>query len=900
MSKPPTSPYAIDDAPRGRSVGRKIGITLFSIVAGIVVLALVAVGFLVYTVQRSFPQLSGEVAVSGLDDEVTVQRDVLGIPTITADSAHDLFYAQGFVHAQDRFWEMDFRRHVTSGRLSELFGESQLETDMFLRTLGWREIAEQEVDALSETERAYYEAYADGVNAFLADNDGADASFEYAVLGLQNPDYEIEPWTPADSVAWLKAMAWDLRSNIEDETERAVIASDFTQAEMDGLYPAYPFDRNPVIVPQISTVPAVGTVPDLDETAQADGETVPTPTPDAAGASSGASGRVGPAEGEADAATSSIEWTEVEGVVEAVSTLVGGVGEGIGSNSWVVSGSHTESGMPLLANDPHLGASLPSVWHQIQLRCSDVSETCPFDVAGFGFAGMPGVIIGHNDRVAWGFTNLTTDVTDLYLEKIDGDSYWYDGALVPLEERTETLKVAGGDDVELVIRSTVNGPVVSGLTDDFTAIADDPSTGETDAIAAPTDAPAGEYAVSLRWTALEPGTTASAIFALNTARDFDDFRGAAALFDVPAQNLVYADVDGNIGYQTPGRLPIRGAGDGSMPQPGWDSTYAWQGYIPFEELPVAYNPKDGYIVTANNAIVGADYAHFLTRDWDYGWRAARIEELIQRKIAEGPITADDLREVQADNSSFIGMRLAAAYLDITTGDDETDAALDLLREWDGQNAPDSAAAAYANVLWDTLAGNMFVAERENPAPVTDQGRLFLVVDQLLDTPDSEWWINQGLGVSGMDDMLKRSAIDARERLAALQGDNATRWNWGGLHALPLISDTFGASGIAPIEWLFNRGPFPVGGGSSVVNATGWSLGGDFATVTVPSMRMVIDLDDFDASGWNHLTGASGHTFHTNYTDQTETWQRAELTPWAYTPEAVDASTTDTLVLTPAG
>ncbi|WP_194410131.1 penicillin acylase family protein [Microbacterium cremeum] len=879
MSKPPTSPYAIDDTRRGSSVGRKIGITLFSIVAAVVVLALVAVGFLTYTVQRSFPQLSGELAVPGLDDDVTVQRDVLGIPTITADSAHDLFFAQGFVHAQDRFFEMDFRRHVTSGRLSELFGESQLETDMFLRTLGWRAIAEQEVEALSETERAYYDAYADGVNAYLADNDGADASFEYAVLGLQNPDYEIEPWTPADSVAWLKAMAWDLRSNIEDETERGVIAADFTQAQMDELYPAYPFDRNPVIVPKLSTVPAVGTVPDLDDTA-ADSETAP--------------------ETEADAATSSIEWSEVEGVVAAVSELVGGAGEGVGSNSWVVSGAHTASGMPLLANDPHLGASLPSVWHQIQLKCAERTEACPFDVAGFGFAGMPGVIIGHNDRVAWGFTNLTTDVTDLYLEKIEGDSYWYDGALEPLEERTETLKVAGGDDVELVIRSTANGPIVSGLTADFTAIADEPATGETDEVATPTDAPAGDYAVSLRWTALEPGTTASAIFALNTARDFDDFRGAAALFDVPAQNLIYADVDGNIGYQTPGRLPLRGAGDGSMPQPGWDPAYAWRGFIPFEELPVAYNPKDGYIVTANNAIVGADYAHFLTRDWDYGWRAARIEELIQRKIAEGPITADDLRKIQADNSSFIGMRLAAAYLDITTGHDKTDTALDLLREWDGQNAPDSEAAAYANVLWDTLAANVFVDGRENPAPLTDQGRLFLVVDQLLDTPDSEWWVNQDLGVSGMNDMLKRSAIDARERLTELQGDNPARWNWGGLHALPLVSDTFGSSGIEPIEWLFNRGPVPVGGGSSLVNATGWSLGGDFATETVPSMRMVIDLGDFDESGWNHLTGASGHTFHTNYTDQTETWQRVELTPWAYTSEAVDASTTDTLVLTPGG
>lgn len=900
MSKPPADADAPIDAKPRRSIGRTIGITLFSIVAGVVVLALVAVGFLAYTVQRSFPQLSGEIEVAGLDGEVTVQRDVLGIPTITADSATDLFYAQGYVHAQDRFWEMDFRRHVTSGRLSELFGASQLATDKFLRTLGWRDIAEQEVEALDPTERSYYQAYADGVNAYLAENQGADASLEYAVLGLQNPGYEIEPWTPADSVAWLKAMAWDLRSNIEDETERALIAGDVTQQQMDSLYPAYPFDENPVIVPEISTVPAVGTVPDLDETAgegsgsdEGGEETVPTPTPDAAGASPGT-----PARADA-AATSSIEWTEVNGVIEAVSELVGDAGEGVGSNSWVVSGNLTETGMPLLANDPHLGASLPSVWYQVGLRCSEVSEACPFDVSGFSFSGMPGVIIGHNQRVAWGFTNLTTDVTDLYLEKIEGDQYWYDGALVPLEERTETFKVAGGDDVEMVVRSTVNGPIVSGLTDDFTAIAADPFSGDEDAIAAPADPPAGEYAVSLRWTALEPGTTASALFALNTAQDFDDFRGAAALFDVPAQNLVYADVDGNIGYQTPGRLPIRGAGDGSMPQPGWDSAYAWQGYIPFEELPVVYNPPEGYIVTANNAIVGDDYPYQLTSDWDYGWRAARITELLQRKIAAGPLTADDMREIQADNASRVGMRLTAAYVDVTTGDDATDAALDLLREWDGQNAADSAAAAYANVLWDALAQNLFVEGRENPVPLSDQGRLFLVLEQLLADPASEWWTNDELGVSGMDEMLERSAIDAQQRLAKLQGDNPSRWNWGDLHALPLVSETFGSSGIAPIEWLFNRGPFPVGGGSSVVNATGWSLGEGFATVTVPSMRMVIDLSDFDASGWNQLTGASGHAFHTNYIDQTETWQKAELTPWAFSPEAVDAATTDTLVLKPA-
>lgn len=868
MSKPPTASIPLPESeapPRRRSIGRTIGLTTFGIVAGITVIALVAAGFVVWTIQRSFPQLEGTVAVAGLEAEVTVQRDELGIPVITAGSSHDLFYAQGYVHAQDRFWEMDFRRHVTSGRLSELFGESQLATDRFLRTLGWRAIAEQEVATLDETSLAYYEAYADGVNAYLADHRGADASFEYAVLGLQNADYEIEPWTPADSVAWLKAMAWDLRTNVEEETQRGIAAADFSADELTELYPDYPFDRNPVIVPEISSVPAVGT-----------------------------------AEAETDTAAARIEWSEVDGVLQAVGALLGGAGEGIGSNSWVVSGDLTDTGLPLLANDPHLGAALPSVWHQSSLRCSSVSADCPFDVTGFGFAGVPGIIIGHNDRIAWGFTNLTTDVTDLYIEKVEGDQYWRDGTLVPLDVRTETLEVAGGESEELVIRSTVHGPIVSGLTEDFDTIAGAPYVATADGgVAAPVDAPAGEYAVSLQWTALSAGTTPRAIFALNVAQDFDDFRGAAALFEVPAQNLIYADVDGNIGYQTPGRLPIRGAGDGWVPQPGWDSAYDWKGFIPFEDLPVVYNPVEGYIVTANNAIVGEDYPYFLSRDWDYGWRAARITDLIQRKSADGTLSIDDMRDIQADNEFSIGKRLSAAYLELSTGDAGVDSALELLRTWDAQNDADSAAAAYANVLWDELVRNIFVREREHPAPTTDQARLFLLVDELLDDPGSDWWRNPGLDVASQQEMLTVSAIDAYQALVELQGDNQSRWNWGALHALTLRSDTFGSSGIAPIEYLFNRGPYPVGGGSSVANATGWNIGGDFQTVTVPSMRMVVDLSDFDASRWNHLTGASGHTYHPNYVDQTENWQKAVLTPWAFSAAAVAEATTHTLVLTPA-
>ncbi|MEJ1089571.1 penicillin acylase family protein [Microbacterium sp. Mu-80] len=872
--------------PARRSLSVRIGRIAFIVIAVLVTLAVAAAFFVTWTIQRSFPQTSGEVPLKGLESSVTVQRDERGIPTITASSTDDLFYAQGFTHAQDRFFEMDFRRHVTAGRVAEMFGESQVATDKFLRTLGWRKVAEQEVENLDETTRAYYQAYADGVNAYLSSRSGAELSLEYAVLGIQNPDYEPEPWEPADSVAWLKAMAWDLRTNVEDETDRALLAAQLqqsgssdaeSQALIETAYPPYPFDRNPVIVPKISAVEPLPA------------EAVPAAYSD---------------ETKADVsdALATVEWQQAEGVIEAASMLLGGVGEGIGSNSWVVSGDLTESGMPLLSNDPHLGASLPSVWYQIQLRCDTVSDSCPFDVGGFSFSGLPGVVIGHNAEIAWGFTNLTTDVTDLYIEKVDGDQYWRDGALTPMEIEQDVIKVAGGDDVPLTIRRTVHGPIISGLTDDFTAISDAPVVSAGDAVLPLENAPeipAGETAVSLRWTALDPGTTASALFAMNTASNFQEFRQSASLFDVPAQNLVYADTEGNIGYQAPGRLPIRGAGDGWLPQAGWDSAYDWKGFIPFEELPVSYNPPQGYIVTANNAIVTDDYDYFLSRDWDYGYRAARIAHLIERKAAAGLITAQDMRDIQMDNEMWIGKQLAVVMDKVEVDGAGPEAAVDLLRTWDAQNDPDSPAAAYANVLWSNLVHNVFV-DREVPLPVGDQGRLFSVVRTMLDDADDPLWVNERLDTTGMYAMLALSAEQAYDELAGLQGEDVTRWNWGSLHALPLTHDTLGTSGIAPIEWLFNRGPYPVGGGSSVVNATGWRMGESYATTTVPSMRMVIDLSDFDASTWNHLTGASGHAFNQHYTDQTDDWAKGVQKPWAYSDKAVNAAAVDTLVLKPAG
>ena len=841
-------------APRGR---RRVLRVLAWVVAVVVALALAGVGYAVWTVRRSFPQSSGTVAVAGLSQDVTVQRDTRGIPTITAQTPEDLFFAQGYVHAQDRFWEMDFRRHLTSGRLSELFGESQVPTDTFLRTLGWRRVAEREVDALSPEIRGYYESYAAGVNAYLANHTGAGLSLEHALLGLQNPDYAPEPWEPADSVAWLKAMAWDLVSNVGDEEARA-LASRFLDADrIAELYPGYPFDAHPVI---LADDPAGRKV-------------VATAVVEADGATEGERLR---------AAIETFQHTPLNDLLAKADELLGTQDEGIGSNSWVVSGAHTTTGKPLLANDPHLGAALPSVWTQVQLRCATVTEDCPFDVAGFSFSGLPGVVIGHNQHVAWGFTNLTTDVADLFVEEVDGDRYRYDGQWRDMVVRQEVVKVAGGEDVTITIRETGHGPVVSDLGYGWGEIAED------------TEEPAAA-ALSLRWTALDPGTATEAVFRLNLAEDFAEFRKAASLFDVPAQNLIYADTEGNIGYQTPGRLPIRAEGqEGYLPTPGWSSEYDWKGFIPFEELPWTYNPESGYIVTANNAIVTDDYPYFLTRDWDYGYRAARIVELLEADLAEGPVSAADLAAIQLDNRMPAADSLKRAYEDASPADERLRTALGMLADWDGQNAADSAAAAFANVLWEHLTARL-LAGHGGEIERWDQSRLALFLERQLAQPDSVWWTQDG--ATTRQELLDGAAADALAEITALQGSDPAKWRWGALHAITLTHATFGSSGIGPVEALFNRGPYDVGGGSGVVNATGWALGEGYATTTVPSMRMVVDVADWDASTWQHLTGQSGHPFHANYVDQTDGWARGEQYPWAFTPAAVGSTTTATLTMT---
>ncbi|MBW1603931.1 penicillin acylase family protein [Streptomyces sp. JJ66] len=870
------------------------------------------------TVRDSFPQTTGSVKLEGLSGTVEVKRDANGIPQVYAASAEDLFMAQGFVQAQDRFWEMDVRRHTTAGRLSELFGESQVRTDAFLRTLGWRDVAEQEYEnELSDETKRHLQAYSAGVNAYLKDHGGSALSVEYAALSLVNDGYEPEPWTPVDSVAWLKAMAWDLRGNLRQEIDRALMSSRLDEDQIEDLYPDYPYDRNRPIVEG-------GDVDAATERFDPDAE----PQPDT-GDGTGAPGLPGQVRTQLGGLAASLD---------ALPALLGPNGSGIGSNSWVVSGEYTTSGKPLLANDPHLAPQLPSVWYQMGLHCTRLSEKCPYDVAGFTFAGMPGVVIGHNQDITWGMTNLGADVTDLYLEKIEDGAYLYDGEMVPYETRTETLKVAGGEDREITVRSTRNGPIVSDRDAELGEV------GESAPVTGPAPDRGDGYAVSLRWTALTPSRTMDAVFALNRADDFPAFRAAARDFAVPSQNLIYADTQGNIGYQAPGQIPVRGQGDGRYPAPGWDPEHAWTGYIDQQALPYEFNPERGYIVTANQAVIDPEtYPHLLTEDWSYGTRSQRINDLVQSKIKDGgKISMDDMQKMQLDDSSEIAKLLVPYLMKIDVEDPYIREAQQLLEGWDYTQGAASAPAAYFNGVWRNLLTLTFgtklpkelrvEGECLNVRPADDSGpledldgtartvrecgerspataqpdggdRWFEVVRRLLDDPDNAWWTAPADGLEspaaqGRDEVLARAMKDARWELTTKLGKNIDTWSWGRLHSLMLQNQTLGTEGPGLVQRLLNRGPWELAGGKDAVNANGWNAAGGYDVTWVPSMRMVVNLADFDKSRWINLTGASGHAYHPHYIDQTELWAEGELLPWAYSREAVDDATRDTMALTP--
>jgi penicillin amidase len=827
---------------------RRILITLLVLAVGIGVF-----GF--WLVRRSFPQVNGEIEVSGLASPVEVMRDPEGIPHIYASTTHDLFFAQGYVHAQDRFWQMDFWRHIGAGRLSEMFGDGQADSDMFLRSLDFTGLAEQEFADLGDQDRHVLQAYADGVNAYLADHDGSRLSLEYAILALQNSEYEVEPWTPVNSLTWAKVMSWDLSWNMLQEIDRATLSVDLPVERIDQLYPSYP-DDHPVIVPSDQASTARG--PALTMTR-------------------------GPLTALADAGERA----------RSVWNLTGGGLAGIGSNNWVIGGSRTESGMPILANDPHLAIQMPSIWYVNGLHCLETTPGCPYQLAGFSFAGIPGIVIGHNEHIAWGVTNESVDTQDLFIEKMnpeDPHQYQRAGGWADAEVRPETIVVAGGDDIDYDVLVTLHGPIISDTYFD-----EPPFQGST------LELP-DQYAVSLAWQSLQPSTLVEALIGINRATNYDEFRAAASKWDIAAQNLVYADVEGNIAYQSTGEIPIRIGYDGSWPVPGWtDDEYQFaNGLVPFDDLPRMFNPPRDYVASANNPVI-AGTEPFFSADFDFGYRAARIEEMIQG--LDG-YTVESGQAMQRDNRDGGAANLVPYLLDVASNDPGVTVIQDLLDSWSQgpdafQSAGDSSAAAAYQVTWTRLLELTFHDELPEDSWPEGGSRWFEVVRRLLETPDDPWWDDvSNSEVQDRDAILEAAMAEAHTELTETMGGPGA-WKWSRIHTATFENQTLGQSGIGPIEWLFNRNaPNRLGGGADIVNAVGFFPPDGYVVDWIPSMRMVIDLSDFASSTAGNATGQSGHAFHSHYDDQIGPWADGEQSPLRWTREQVEADAEDTLILKP--
>ncbi|MGQ9718038.1 MAG: penicillin acylase family protein [Anaerolineae bacterium] len=795
----------------------------------ILILGLAGFGVGYATVRRAWPQINGTLHVPGLRAPVTVIRDRWGIPHIYASNLHDLLFAQGYVHAQDRFWQMEFWRRLGSGRLAEILGPSALPTDRFVRTIGWHRAAAQDWEQLDPETRTALEAYAAGVNAYISTHQGR-LGLEFTLLGLTGKKFDPEPWTPVHTITWGKVMAWDLGGNMSYELLRAGIIARLGTGAVPDLMPAPPPDR-PVIVPHPLTQATLQSIPEAIFTAHFLGE-----------------------------------------------------GEGLGSNNWVVAGSRTETGMPLLANDPHLGLQMPSIWYEIGLHCEPKGPDCPINAVGASFAGSPGVIIGHNDRIAWGVTNVNPDVQDLFIEKVNPENpnqYEYQGRWEDMQIVREEIRVAGREEPVVVLaRITRHGPIINDIVG-----------GEEE------DWSFGWQPLALSWTALQPGTLMRSILLLDKAQNWEDFREALSYWDVPSQNFVYADVEGNIGYQTPGRIPIRKNGDGSVPVPGWTGEYEWVDSIPFDDLPRAFNPPEGYIVTANNAVVGPDYPYLLTVDWSdrTGQRAQRITELIEELT---PISVEDMQQIQGDNLP-VWTREVLPYVTAALADYHDPRPLELLRNWDGRATRDSAAAAIFEAFRLHLVERTFRDDLGESLLRQAKSSVLYALESIVKDSQSPWFDDRQTPQRETRDEIFRLALeDAVAELTEQLGPNMEKWRWGDLHTATFKNQALGQSGIAWIERIFNRGPVATDGTAGAVNNTGYNLNAPYTVRSGPSYRQIVDVEDWSRSLSMHPTGQSGHPFHRHYDDMIDPWRNIQYHPMLWSRTEVEAQAEGILLLVP--
>lgn len=803
---------------------------------GLGVLAGASIGGAVYawkkTSNRYQAQANGGFKLAGLKEVVEVWRDHWGVPHIYAQNEHDLFYAQGFVQAQDRLWQMELHRRIGLGKTAALFGRKTLEIDRFAHRVGLPRAAANDLSALDSESAAVLDAYSAGVNAFIKQG---KLPIEFSLLRLQ-PD----PWRPLDTLAFIKTFAWSLSSNFDLELTRARLVKRLGGRLASKLEPIYPKGQ-PLVSP---------------------------PGADYQGAA-------------ADILK-----------CYADNLLMPMLSEGGGSNNWVISGKRTQSGKPLLANDPHLPLQLPGLWYEMHLECPTLKAI------GATLPGTPTVAIGHNDNIAWGATAAMSDLQDLFIEKFlpEQPHHYFRSSLW---REAETIKinisVKGEPDHQEEVLVTHHGPVIA----DLPVI-----TQNNDQYI---------YKLSLKWTGYQPSNLLGSFLSLNRAKNWSEFRTSFQNWPAPGFNMVYADTQGNIGYQLIACPPIRKTGGGTLPLAGWDSENDWQGTVPFDEMPSIYNPEDGLIITANNKIVDDDYPYHISSDFVNGYRAERIRELLADNYQ---VTVEDCRQIQGDFTTIAGRQFAKLLLDKIVVDDLSPIAAQAIKEfegWQGQATIDSVAQTLYQLtlqqLLERVLGGL-LGEELHPflgrseagfAKLNSYTSRFIPTLLKMISDDDDTLLVELPSPRTWAELLQGSFEHSVSQLSKRFGQNPKLWQWKKLHFIN-FEHPFGTANRA-MRPLFNRGPYPIGGdvetpAQMAFPALGTAQGGFEVTGWAVSYRQIVDLADLNNSWMCPATGQSGSPFSKHYDDLIKLWLNNELHPMLFEKEKVIEFSEGKLLLLP--
>ncbi|MBI2887358.1 MAG: penicillin acylase family protein [Chloroflexi bacterium] len=757
---------------------------------------------------RPLPRREGRVFLRGLDAPAEVLWDQWGVPHVYAQGQDDLFFLQGYLHAQDRLWQMELSRRAGSGRLSEIFGRRTLETDRFLRRVGLHRAARAEAERLDDESAAVLSSYCRGVSTFIRGRRDR-LPLEFSLLR-----FRPEPWRPEDTLVWAKTLGWSLSLNWDTELYRARMIQELGPELAARLEQPYP-EGHPLTTPPGATEP-LGTPP--------------------------------PIEG----------WESLPAI------LRGGF-----SNAWAVSGRRSQTGKPLLANDPHLVPQLPSVWYEMHLECPTLR------VSGASVPGVPGVVIGHNQHIAWGITASMVDTQDVYVEEFSPDApgrYRLQDGWEEVSRVREEIRVKGAQrPVVEEVWLTRHGPLIA------------------------TPRAPGQRGLALRSTALDPGNLLRAGLELAKASAWDGFSAALGHWSAPCLNFVYADAQGHIGYRLAGLTPRRPPESGLTPLPGWTGDQEWQGFLAPEELPHAFDPPEGFVVNGNNKVAGRNHAAYIAGEWIDGFRAQRIQDLLQTRDTLGPA---DFRTMHMDALSLPALELLRLLEGLRPTSAPARAALATLRAWDGRVEAESQAAALYEVFRRRLLRNLlapalgphiesYFGLRLHPLSVSSayqfRGASFLLE------------LVRGMGQPGLspltgsltlEEAMSRSLEETLAELRQRLGPDPTRWDWGRLHQVT-FSHALGE--VPMLGWLLNRGPYPVPGDTDTVHQASYSLREPYgATRWLPSFRFIADTSDWDRCQSIHAPGQSGQPGSPHYDNLVSLWRRGEYHPMPFSRPAVEA------------